>query len=507
MTWRKVPQQCPHGFERAISPKVLPNRRWPFLLALLFWAVAPLAVATSQPLSLNPENPHYFVFRGKPELIISSGEHYGAVLNLDFDYVKYVDTLKRDGLNGTRTWSGTYCESPDAFNITSNTLAPLPGRFLSPWAKSSQPDYPNAGNKFDLHQWDPAYFKRLKDFMAQAGKRRIIVELNLFCPFYEESMWRLSPMNPANNINGFGTIYRTNVYTLDQNGGLLVVQEALVGKLATELKQFDNFYYEICNEPYFGGVTLEWERHIADTIVATEQQLGIRHLISQNIANYKDRVENPHPSVSIFNFHYATPPDAVALNFTLNKVIGDNETGFRGTNESPYRMEGWDFIVAGGGLFNNLDYSFTAGHENGTFVFPASQPGSGSPQLRRQLRFLSRVVHEFDFIHMRPDNRVVKVSLLPGSSVRALVKPDRDYLIYFRTGFGEKAEAAKRKDEFAAGEVPFKVSLPPGEFVVEWLDTKAAGSFGRQRLKHSGGTATVSNPAFSEDIALTIRKR
>ena len=30
-------------------------------------------------------------------------------------------------------------------------------------------------------------------------------------------------------------------------------------------------------------------------------------------------------------------------------MIGDNETGFRGTNDAPYRIEGWEFILAGGG--------------------------------------------------------------------------------------------------------------------------------------------------------------
>ena len=60
------------------------------------------------------------------------GEHYGAVLNLDFDYVKYLDALRRDGLNLTRTFTGAYVEPPGAFNIASNTLAPLEGRFLSP---------------------------------------------------------------------------------------------------------------------------------------------------------------------------------------------------------------------------------------------------------------------------------------------------------------------------------------------------------------------------------------
>ncbi|HRT09682.1 MAG TPA: DUF6298 domain-containing protein, partial [Candidatus Paceibacterota bacterium] len=225
-------------------------------------------------LQLHPDNPHYFLFRGKPTVLITSGEHYGAVLNLDFNYARYLETLEREGMNGTRTWAGAYCEPPSAFNIASNTLAPLPGRFICPWARSGEPGYANGGNKFDLTRWDPAYFERLKDFMQLAAKHGVIVELNLFCPFYEEGMWRLSPMNALNNVNQVGAVARTNVYTLDKHGGLLRFQEAMVRKLVRELKDFDNLYYEICNEPYFGGVTLEWQHHIAGVIRSAGNELG-----------------------------------------------------------------------------------------------------------------------------------------------------------------------------------------------------------------------------------------
>jgi hypothetical protein len=78
----------------------------------------------------------------------------------------------------------------------------------------------------------------------------------------------------------------------------------------------------------------------------------------------------------------------VADNAGLRRVISDDETGFRGTNDAPYRMEAWDFVVAGGGIFNHLDYSFAVGHEDGSFVYPASQPGGGNAGFRRQMRFL-----------------------------------------------------------------------------------------------------------------------
>jgi len=52
---------------------------------------------------------------------------------------------------------------------------------------------------------------------------------------------------------------------------------------------------------YFGGITLEWQAHIAKVIHEAD---GGRHLISQNIANGSTKVSGPDPRVSIFNFHY-----------------------------------------------------------------------------------------------------------------------------------------------------------------------------------------------------------
>jgi hypothetical protein len=453
-------------------------------------AVAIRATAANAPLSLHPDNPHYFLFRGKPTVLITSGEHYGAVLNLDFDYRKYLDTLAKDGLNNTRTFSGAYCEAPGDFNIASNTLAPLPGRFICPWARSTTTGYANGGNKFDLNRWDQRYFARLKDFVRYAGRRGVVVEMNLFCPFYRDSMWNLSPMNAANNVNGVGAIAHTNVYAPADPGGLWPVQEAMVRKIVTELKDFDNLYYEICNEPYF-GVPLEWQGRIADLIAATESTLGVRHLISQNIANGRASVQNPHPAVSIFNFHYATPPDTVELNYGLNKVIGDNETGFKGTNDTHYRMEAWQFIFAGGGLYNNLDYSFVAGREDGTFGYPAKQPGGGNPVFRRQMRTLTRFIHGFDFIRMKPDSSIIRSGLPEKARAYALVETGKQYALYL----------------FGGSQADLKLELPAGDYRVEWLNP-VTGSIGpTTRLKHAGGAAALKSPGYEPDIALRIVRR
>src|SRR5882672_12654814 len=108
---------------------------------ILFSAVA-LAHGASKPIALHPDNPHYFLWRSKPTVLITSGEHYGAVLNLDFDYRKYLDTLAKDKLNLTRTFAGgAYVEPQGAFNIARNTLAPAANLYITPWARSNVPGY------------------------------------------------------------------------------------------------------------------------------------------------------------------------------------------------------------------------------------------------------------------------------------------------------------------------------------------------------------------------------
>ncbi|MBN2507104.1 MAG: hypothetical protein JXQ71_10450 [Verrucomicrobia bacterium] len=487
------------------------------LMALAWSCPGPTrAAAPAPPIALHPENPHYFLWRGKPTVLITSGEHYGAVLNLDFEYRRYLDTLAADRLNLTRTFTGgAYVEPAGAFNIARNTLAPGAGRFIAPWARSGKPGGAQGGPKFDLARWNPEYFRRFKDFVGWAGRRGVVVEVNLFCPFYGEEQWKLSPFHPSNNVNGLGArVARTNVYTLDRHGGLLPSQERMVRKFVEELRGFDNIYYEICNEPYFGGVTLEWQHHIADVIRDAQRSHPNPKLISQNIANGAATITAPHPAVSVFNFHYATPPAAVAMNYSLNKVIGDNETGFRGTNDAPYRMEGWDFIIAGGGLYNNLDYSFVAGHEDGTFAYPARQPGGGNPALRRQLRTLTDFIHGFDFIRMKPDPSVIRGVLPAGLGARALVQPGRAYAVYLRHGVPARnpSKSARQKRAGAPGKAAadtleaLQIELPEGAYRVQWIHPLTGNTDRSETITHRGGIRRLSCPPFSEDMALAIRR-
>jgi hypothetical protein len=475
------------------------------LLALLSMAVS-VTAAAPKPLSLHSANPHYFLFRGKPTVLVTSGEHYGSVINRDFNYSRYLNELARNHLNLTRIWVGPYREVTGNFDITSNTLAPQPARFLPPWPRSSIRGAADGGNKFDLKQWKPAYFARLHDFVQQASKRGVVVEINLFCPYYEESMWQVSPLNATNNVNGIGSVPRTQVLTM-QHPDLVAVEDAMVRKVVGELNSFDNIYYEICNEPYFGGVTLEWQRHISETIVAAEAHLPNRHLISQNIANGSKQVKNPDPRVSIFNFHYSRPPSSVGMNYKLDRVIGYNETGFDGQADAAYRIQGWDFLVAGGALYNNLDYSFAVGHEDGGFHYPPATPGGGSAALRKQLGILKQFFDSLDVTRMQPNDSIARLLGPDGGNVRVLAAPKNDYVVYVHHGRVDTDAKPKYVIDSVPRQRKVSVDLPIGSYEQVWLNTKTGEVQDKANFHHAGGERIFTSPVYAEDVVLRIRRR
>ncbi len=251
-------------------------------------------------------------------------------------------------------------------------------------------------------------------------------------------------------------------------------------------------------------MTTEWQHRIVDTIVATERELGVRHLISLNIANGRAKVEKPHPEVSIFNFHYCVPPDTVAMNYGLKKVIGENETGFRGRDDILYRTEGWDFLLAGGGLYNNLDYSFTPDHPDGSFRAYRS-PGGGSPELRNQLGILKRFLESFDFIRMHPDRSVIQ-SVSPSLTTYALVRPGEAYAIYLHVPLPHKPE--RIENHLRTGlQASLRLRLPPGHYAVTWIDPLDGKQLASASLVHGEGSAELETPVFDNDLALAIRRR
>jgi hypothetical protein len=478
-------------------------------------AAGAAAARGAEPLRAHPDNPRLPVFRGRPTLLVGSTEHYGAVLNPDFDYRRYLDTVAASGLNLIRVFTGAYVEKQGDFGIRFNTLAPADGRALVPWARSDTPGYRLGGNRFDLDRWDPAYFARFKAVVTEAGKRGIVAEVTLFSAYYGGG-WELSPLHPDNNVNGTPRLPKERVQTLD-NDGLMARQEALVRKLVAELAPFDNIFYEIQNEPWADRAELldfihpylvredmkdewrfwknkvegadaasrAWQERIAAVIREEERTQGVRHLVAQNYANFGYPLRNVDPDVDMVNFHYAWP-QAAARNLGLRRILNSDETGFAGPLDETYRRQAWEFLLSGGTAFDHLDYSFAVGLEDGTAKNEA--PGGGSSALRTQLGIVRRFLEALDLVALAPDEAVVRSA--PGAHVTAASTRSRQYAFYVR----------------GDGDTVLGLELPAGEWHAEWRDTRTGSRVETQRFRHEGGRRELRSPKYDGDIALLLAR-
>ena len=462
------------------------------------------------PIQLHPENQHYFLYKGKPLALISSAEHYGAILNLNFDYRNYLEALSADGMNYTRIFTGTYFEiEGESFGIQNNTLAPKKDKIITPWAMVVS-DL-SGEVKYDFSTWNEVYFERLRDFMAVAADHDIVVEVTLFSSIYRDEHWDICPQNPANNINITHKVTRFDAQTLN-NGTLLAYQVSFVRKMVNELNEYDNFFFEIQNEPwadhpvpvynivnkeelkpndwtykadFADEESMAWQAKLASIIVEEENNLAQKHLIAQNYTNFKAPIPAVSNHISVINFHYAWP-EAVKWNYHYDKVIGFDESGFAGSGDQVYRRQAWQFMLSGGGLFNNLDYSFFVGHEDGLGENKA--PGGGRKTLRQQLKILSDFLHGFELEKLQPNLSCIKSS--PGLIPYVLSDKNNAYAVFLRA--------------IGTENTTLQLKTGDGNFLVQVLNTITGSFTDPVMIKSEGGFIKIEVEIPEGELALKI---
>jgi hypothetical protein len=191
------------------------TRLWALAGVAVFSLLASLGLAQmAGPVKVDPTNPHYFSYRGKPLVLVTSDNTWFTVNAADYDFVKFIDALAANRNNFTRLYPGahpvTYANQPRIF----------------PWVQE-------ADGRYNLDQWNAAYFARLHAFMRYAQKKDVIVDVCLFNGWgteekktYQER-WDWCPLNDANNVQaGVGT--RRDVQCTLEEPALVEYQKAYV---------------------------------------------------------------------------------------------------------------------------------------------------------------------------------------------------------------------------------------------------------------------------------------
>jgi hypothetical protein len=346
-------------------------------------------------------------------VLISSTEHFGGLINLDFDYKKYLATLASHNFTLTQTWTGAYVE-PDADVGSFNTLDPLPASYIAPWARSDQAGNKKGGNKFDLTKFNNTFFERLVSFCAEAERHHIVVELGLFGGYEQthESIFEYTPFYPGNNVNiPNGTVNRTTVFSMEAPEVLLHAQQALVQEIVKHVYSYDNVYFQLVSvgTSKMPGATPEWGRFIERILRDVDQYRMIAVPVEWSSAFNKPTDDNV-----VYNFGAAAgpmdivPPTGTSELYPFHPLAYDESGGKPVVGAvDAYRQSYWQWMCAGGAVVDNLDWSFMAnGYEDGSL--PADkchETGNSSPLQRSYISILAGFFSDvaLDFVHMTPD--------------------------------------------------------------------------------------------------------
>jgi hypothetical protein len=233
---------------------------------------------------IDPANPKYLLFRGKPLALISASEHYGSVINRPFDYEKYLDDAAAHKMTMTRTFL-FYRELQSARNPSSPCKPESPD-FISPFMRTGPGKAMDGEPVYDLDKWNPEYFERLHHFLDAASKKGIVVELTVFSNTYADDIWALNPLRAANNLQHVGKGDWEEYISL-KDPELVKWQTKYARKIIDETSGYDNVYYEICNEPgggVAGHVTSAdvdaWQSEMAGVLRDEMKRLNHPHLLS-----------------------------------------------------------------------------------------------------------------------------------------------------------------------------------------------------------------------------------
>jgi len=461
------------------------------------------------PISLHPQNPHYFLFRGKPTVLITSAEHYGAVVNLDFDYVPYLDCLAAHRLNYTRIYPGALYEREGDF-IAENVLAPRKGRMVLPWARSSTPGAADGGGKFDLDRWDPAYFARLRDFVAQAAQREVVVEICFFNCQYPKN-WPIQALYYANNIQGEGTTDHIGFQTM-RDRPLVARQSAYVAEIVRQVNEYDNVILEICDEPGVYGTVAEeyhpWISHLIDVVIEAEAGLPNRHLIAQQVegdlGSYGDFSGDERVSVITGQYIWLEWGKQIGgmqlleTDYDHGKPIELNESAYYPVwytedREAASRTEAWEFVVGGGAGYNHLNGMFT-------ITNPAGRDGNNEKVLSA-LQRLRDFIEGFDFLRMGRDASTVVGGVPADAFARCISEPGRQYALYIHHSILREGKYITCPGSYQHG---ILFDLPAGRYAAEWLDPGCGLVVSREQFRHYGGEVTLTTPVYRTDIALRM---
>ena len=235
-------------------------------------------------------NPRYFQ-DGTGKTIVLVGSHtWGNFTNIgltdppaEFDFAGYLDFMKAHHHNFLRLWVRVLPQ-PCCWNSSAGQFfqSPFPWQRIGPGLAS------DGKLRFDLTQFDPAYFTRLRQRVVDAQAKGIYVAVMMFEGFQLQQNRQSNdgyPLSGANNVNSIHDGYSGGTggpnsndlgWINSNNPAMLTIQETYVKKVIDTVHDLPNVLYEIADEA--GAYSTQWQNHFIDFIHNYENiTYGVKH--------------------------------------------------------------------------------------------------------------------------------------------------------------------------------------------------------------------------------------
>ncbi|MCC7261369.1 MAG: hypothetical protein IT369_02490 [Candidatus Latescibacteria bacterium] len=439
-----------------------------------------MAVPTAGPLRVHATNPRYFADRHGKAVYLTGSHTWDTLQDLGeadpppaFDFDAHLDFLVARGHDFIRLWRWELFRWDTGANQKemAKELVAAP----HPWLRTGPGLALDGKPRFNLRQYDPEFFTRLRTRVQAAGRRGIYVSVMLFEGWglrFVEGGWQAHPFHPANRLplgagEPTGPVDGKNLFTLD-SPVLNALQEAYVRQVVETLNDLDNVLYEIANESDFA--TTQWQYHLIRQLKAYEAGMAQQHPVGMTSIGY---------GVDDLGRLLDSPAD----------WISPNPDGFDYKNDPPaatgakVMLPDTDHLWGVGGSVQWVWKSFTRGL-NPIFMDPYRREvldmGDEAEweRCRRALGFTRRLAEEVGMDRMVPGPELA-------SSGYCLAEPGRTYVVYLPEG----------------GEVRVDLSVVQGRVRVTWRDPRTGETSGSGEAQ-GGGWVALPAPGAGDAVLL-----
>jgi hypothetical protein len=390
-----------------------------------------------------------------------------------FDYEGYLDFLEANHHNFFRMYVWEHARWASWNNIDGMRFSP------HPYPRTGPGEALDGKAKFDVSQFNQAYFDRLRQRVQEAGERNIYVAVMLFNGWSIEDKnkdgnnpWQAHPYNQANNINDVDGDTNDDGQGLEVHSlaipAITALQEAYVRKVIDTINDLDNVLYEISNESHADATN--WQYHIINVIKAYEATKPKQHPVGMT-------VEYPGGSNDEL---FASPADWISPNGDIsNRPVASGEKVV---------IADTDHLCGICGDRTWVWSSFTRG-ENPIFMdvwdcspwwYPQDCDRQAWPSLRQNLGYAHIYANRMNLGAMTPQPSLASTGYALADSIGG------EYLVY----------------QPNSGSFTVDLAGTTGELSVEWFNPESGQATAGAAA--TGGDTRSFTPPFNGDAVLYL---